>query len=51
MWDAAFANQAIIASDLVEEYSLTLKKGHDFVKASQVLSWIQATTRSYNLIE
>ncbi|KAI8565912.1 hypothetical protein RHMOL_Rhmol03G0297600 [Rhododendron molle] len=36
MWDAAFANQAIIASDLVDEFATTLRKGHDFVKASQV---------------
>ncbi|GFS36488.1 cycloartenol synthase 1 [Actinidia rufa] len=36
MWDAAFANQAIISSDLVEEFGPTLRKGHDFVKASQV---------------
>ncbi|PSS20732.1 Lupeol synthase [Actinidia chinensis var. chinensis] len=36
MWDAAFANQAIISSDLVEEFGPTLRKGHDFIKASQV---------------
>ncbi|KAF7147863.1 hypothetical protein RHSIM_Rhsim03G0270100 [Rhododendron simsii] len=35
MWDTAFANQAIIASDLVDEFATTLRKGHDFVKASQ----------------
>ncbi|GAB2276211.1 Lupeol synthase [Dionaea muscipula] len=36
MWDAAFAVQAILSSDLAEEYGPTLKKAHDFVKASQV---------------
>ncbi|KAL2896648.1 Lupeol synthase, partial [Bienertia sinuspersici] len=36
MWDAAFAIQAIFASGLTQEYATTLKKAHDFVKASQV---------------
>ncbi|TYJ30100.1 hypothetical protein E1A91_A06G111500v1 [Gossypium mustelinum] len=36
MWDAAFAIQAIMSSDLSEEYGPTLRKAHDFVKASQV---------------
>uniref|UniRef100_A0A5B7BE97 Terpene cyclase/mutase family member n=1 Tax=Davidia involucrata TaxID=16924 RepID=A0A5B7BE97_DAVIN len=36
MWDAAFAIQAIISSNLAEEYGPTLRKAHDFVKASQV---------------
>lgn len=36
MWDAAFAIQAIISSDLAHEYGPTLRKAHDFVKASQV---------------
>ncbi|MED6164230.1 Lupeol synthase [Stylosanthes scabra] len=36
MWDAAFAIQAILACNLSEEYGHTLKKAHDFVKASQV---------------
>lgn len=35
-WDAAFAIQAILSSNLAEEYGLTLKKAHDFIKASQV---------------
>lgn len=38
MWDAAFAIQAIMSSDLTEEYATTLRKGHNFVKASQVKS-------------
>ncbi|KAL6985041.1 lupeol synthase [Sarracenia purpurea var. burkii] len=36
MWDVAFANQAIISSNLAEEFAPTLRKGHEFVKASQV---------------
>lgn len=36
MWDAAFAVQAILSSDLAEEYGPTLKKAHDYVKSSQV---------------
>ncbi|CAO2831851.1 unnamed protein product [Amaranthus hypochondriacus] len=35
-WDAAFTIQAIFASGLAHEYGPTLKKAHDFVKASQV---------------
>lgn len=36
MWDAAFAIQAILASGLTQEYAPTLRKAHDFLKASQV---------------
>lgn len=36
MWDAAFAIQAILSCNLSEEYGPTLRKAHDFVKASQV---------------
>ncbi|KAH6825430.1 cycloartenol synthase 1 [Perilla frutescens var. hirtella] len=36
MWDAAFAIQAILSANLSEEYGPTLKKAHNFVKASQV---------------
>ncbi|KAL2458182.1 Cycloartenol synthase [Forsythia ovata] len=36
MWDAAFSIQAILSSNLTEEYRTTLMKAHDFVKASQV---------------
>ncbi|XP_038890186.1 beta-amyrin synthase-like isoform X6 [Benincasa hispida] len=35
-WDAAFAIQAILATNLHEEFSDTLKKGHDFIKKSQI---------------
>ncbi|CDP10848.1 unnamed protein product [Coffea canephora] len=35
-WDGALAVQAILSSNLAEEYGPTLKKAHDFIKASQV---------------
>nr|XP_043627480.1 beta-amyrin synthase 1-like isoform X2 [Erigeron canadensis] len=35
-WDAGFAIQALLATDLTEEIGCTLKKGHEFIKASQV---------------
>ncbi|XP_059455146.1 lupeol synthase-like, partial [Corylus avellana] len=37
MWDAGFAIQAILSCNLNEEYWPTLRKAHEFVKASQVL--------------
>ncbi|KAK9989604.1 hypothetical protein SO802_029843 [Lithocarpus litseifolius] len=36
MWDAGFAIQAILSCNLNEEYGSTLRKSHEFVKASQV---------------
>ncbi|KVH88743.1 Prenyltransferase/squalene oxidase [Cynara cardunculus var. scolymus] len=35
-WDAGFAVQALLATDLTQEIGYTLRKGHDFIKASQV---------------
>ncbi|GLT97446.1 hypothetical protein SLE2022_150110 [Rubroshorea leprosula] len=35
-WDAVFAIQAIMAGNLNDEYGPTLRKAHDFIKASQV---------------
>ncbi|KAK1566469.1 hypothetical protein Q3G72_000322 [Acer saccharum] len=37
LWDTAFAAQAIISTNLVEEYGTTLKKAHMYIKNSQVL--------------
>ncbi|KAL4205266.1 hypothetical protein AMTRI_Chr01g113710 [Amborella trichopoda] len=37
LWDTAFAVQAIISSNLVQEYYPALKKAHDYIKYSQVL--------------
>ncbi|CAO2827320.1 unnamed protein product [Amaranthus hypochondriacus] len=36
LWDTTLAVQAILATNLVEEYSATLKKAHTFIKNSQV---------------
>ncbi|XP_073042414.1 beta-amyrin synthase 2-like [Primulina eburnea] len=35
-WDTGFAIQALLASNLTDEIRVTLKKGHDFIKMSQV---------------
>ncbi|XP_008465722.2 beta-amyrin synthase-like isoform X3 [Cucumis melo] len=35
-WDVAFAIQAILATNLHDEFSDILKKGHDFIKNSQI---------------
>ncbi|KAJ6828150.1 cycloartenol synthase 2-like [Iris pallida] len=37
IWEMAFAVQAIISTDLSEEFSHTLKKAHDFIKGTQIL--------------
>ncbi|XP_062076402.1 germanicol synthase-like isoform X2 [Humulus lupulus] len=36
LWDASFAIQALLASNLVDEIGPTLARGHDFIKKSQV---------------
>ncbi|GLT26415.1 hypothetical protein SLA2020_014820 [Shorea laevis] len=35
-WDASFAVEALLASNLVDEIGPVLKRGHDFIKKSQV---------------
>ncbi|KAB5514803.1 hypothetical protein DKX38_028709 [Salix brachista] len=37
LWDASFAVQAIISTNLVEEFGPTLRKAHTYIKNSQVL--------------
>ncbi|KAI8565908.1 hypothetical protein RHMOL_Rhmol03G0297400 [Rhododendron molle] len=37
LWDTAFAVQAIVSTNLAEEYGPTLKKAHSYIKKSQVL--------------
>ncbi|KAJ9693199.1 hypothetical protein PVL29_012091 [Vitis rotundifolia] len=37
LWDTSFAVQAFISTNLGEEYGLTLRKAHQFIKNSQVL--------------
>ena len=41
MWDVGFAIQAILSCNLNEEYGSTLRKSHEFVKASQVRIYIK----------
>lgn len=36
LWDTAFTTQAIISTNLVEEYGPTLRKAHTYMKKSQV---------------
>lgn len=38
LWDTAFTVQAIISTDLTEEYGATLKKAHSYIKNSQVVN-------------
>lgn len=35
LWDTAFAAQAIIATDLIDEFGETLRKAHKYIKESQ----------------
>ncbi|KAI7731618.1 hypothetical protein M8C21_019686 [Ambrosia artemisiifolia] len=37
LWDTAFAIQAIIATNLIDDFGPTLKKGHMYIKNTQVL--------------
>ncbi|XVF27320.1 hypothetical protein REPUB_Repub14bG0097000 [Reevesia pubescens] len=36
LWDAVLATQAIISSNLTDEYGSTLRKAHEFIKQSQL---------------
>uniref|UniRef100_A0A7N0UH82 Terpene cyclase/mutase family member n=1 Tax=Kalanchoe fedtschenkoi TaxID=63787 RepID=A0A7N0UH82_KALFE len=36
MWDASFAVQAILSTNMSDEYGLMLKKAHTFIKNSQI---------------
>lgn len=40
LWDTAFTAQAIISSNLIEEYGPTLRKAHTYIKNSQVVIYI-----------
>lgn len=37
LWDCALATQAIIASNMTEEYDECLKKAHFYIRESQVV--------------
>ncbi|BBG92658.1 cycloartenol synthase 1 [Prunus dulcis] len=43
LWDTAFAVQAIISTNLVEEFGSTLRKGHKFIKDSQKIAQVILT--------
>ncbi|PIA38278.1 hypothetical protein AQUCO_02800155v1 [Aquilegia coerulea] len=45
-WDTSFALQAIIASNLIDEYGFTLKRGKEFLKNAQVRENPQGDFRS-----
>nr|WQY91013.1 OSC4 [Euphorbia humifusa] len=36
LWDAAFYVHAILASNLISEYGITLKRAHEFIKQTQI---------------
>nr|QBZ67934.1 euphol/tirucallol synthase [Euphorbia grantii] len=36
LWDAAFFVQAITASNLTDEYGITLRRAHEFIKQTQI---------------
>ncbi|GKV20470.1 hypothetical protein SLEP1_g30594 [Rubroshorea leprosula] len=36
LWDVGFAAQAILATDLVDEYGFMLKKAHNFIRNTQI---------------
>jgi len=36
LWDTAFAVQAIISTNLIEEFGPTIRKAHTYIKNSQV---------------
>lgn len=40
-WDTGFAIQALLASEMNDEIGDTLKKGHDFIKQSQVCIFLR----------
>lgn len=46
LWDTAFCVQAIISTNLVEEFGPTLRNAHTFLKKSQVLSLL---VRNYSI--
>ncbi|KAH6767035.1 cycloartenol synthase 1 [Perilla frutescens var. hirtella] len=47
LWDTAFAVQAIISTNLVEEFGPTLRKAHTYIKHSQVLDDCQGNLDSW----
>jgi beta-amyrin synthase len=50
LWDSVFATQAIIASNLTDEYGSTLRKAFNFIKLSQVEFLSCRLYKPYNLV-
>ncbi|KAF5939255.1 hypothetical protein HYC85_023514 [Camellia sinensis] len=46
LWDVAFAVQAILSTNLVDEYGSMLKKSHEFIRISQARMTAQAILAS-----
>ncbi|GLT28644.1 hypothetical protein SLA2020_035600 [Shorea laevis] len=47
LWDVVFAVQAILATDLVNEYGSMLKKAHNFIRNTQVREDSVAENRTF----
>lgn len=50
LWDTSFAVQAIISTNLIEEFGPTLKKGHSFIKKSQVKLTVSLINKLLSLV-
>lgn len=50
-WDASLSIQALLATDLTEEIGATLMKGHEFIKASQVVRTLKKTFLNFFLLD
>ncbi|KAK3228905.1 hypothetical protein Dsin_000786 [Dipteronia sinensis] len=46
-WEAGFAIQALLASSLADEIEPVLRRGHEFIKVSQVFNIIDSSQVSY----
>jgi squalene cyclase len=49
-WDTGFAIQALLASNFTDEIGDVLKRGHDFIKKSQVCYFSLLELTSFALI-
>jgi len=48
-WDAGFIVQALLATNLIDEFGPTLAKAHDFIKKSQVITTYHNNLRKKTL--
>uniref|UniRef100_A0A2P2MRY5 Germanicol synthase n=2 Tax=Rhizophora mucronata TaxID=61149 RepID=A0A2P2MRY5_RHIMU len=49
-WDTGFAIQALLATNLTDEIGDVLRRGHDFIKKSQVCSSLHLSTFVYPIL-